>query len=52
MHVARHRRFLGRPANDNRTPAFGALRALGGRGLERLLGVAGALRFGLLLAGV
>jgi hypothetical protein len=52
MHLAPHRGFPARPANDNRTPAFYALRALGERGVERLLGFAGALRFGLLLAGV
>jgi hypothetical protein len=43
------RRFA---ANDNQTPAWRALKAPGEHLLERLLGLAGALRFGLLLAGI
>jgi len=52
MHAATRQRFPGRAANDNRAPALRALSALGESALERLLGLAGALRFGLLLAGI
>ena len=52
MHAATGHRFPGLAANDNQTPAWRAFRALGEGMVERLLGLAGALRFGLLLAGI
>jgi hypothetical protein len=52
MGAATGQRFRGFAANDNQTPAWRALKASGERLLERLLGFAGALRFGLLLAGI
>jgi hypothetical protein len=52
MHAATGRGFRTLAANDNRTPALRALGAWGDRVIARLLGLAGALRFGLLLAGI
>lgn len=52
MHLAGRYRLPTAPANDNRMPAARALQGAGERVVERLLGLAGALRFGLLLAGV
>jgi hypothetical protein len=52
MHPAGRYRLSMAPANDNRTTTSRALQALGERAIERVLGLAGALRFGLLLAGV
>ena len=52
MHARTRQRLPEPAANDNRAPALRTLSALGESALERLLGLAGALRFGLLLAGI
>jgi hypothetical protein len=52
MDLAAHQRFEKIPANDNRAAASRALRELAEAAIERVLGVAGALRFALLVAGI
>lgn len=47
-----HRRSTIAAANDNQAALARALRGLGEKALERMLGVAGAMRFALLLAGI
>jgi hypothetical protein len=49
---AGHERSTILPANDNQAAMGRALRELGERAVERILGAAGAMRFALLLAGI